>query len=282
MRKLTDLWQVYRVFAVELFCWFNLTFLTFDILYAHSMNKFGHWAEYIPLIFSILAGMILLPSIVQTYRQETIREGYHYWAGFWMGWLSFLVGFSGFIFHLHSSFFEQMTMQSLVYAAPFVAPLAYAGIGLLLLLNRNLPPDSKEWGRWITFLALGGFAGNFVLSVTDHAQNGFFYVTEWIPVVTSALVTGFLLTVVVINADRKFYNICFGVLAIQFLVGILGFFFHILGNITDPSSDIVTSFIYGAPAFAPLLFPNLAILGVFGVWDLYLKRDDSSIARNPV
>ena len=45
---------------------------------------------------------------------------------------------------------------------------------------------------WVTFFALGGFAGNFVLSLCDHAQNGFFAASEWIPVVAGATAVGFL------------------------------------------------------------------------------------------
>jgi len=63
-------------------------------------------------------------------------------------------------------------------SAPFAAPLAYAGLGLLVLLNRMVPAESPEWGWWIVFLALGGFAGNLALSLTDHAQNGFFNALE--------------------------------------------------------------------------------------------------------
>ena len=33
---------------------------------------------------------------------------------------------------------------------------------------------AREWAQWMLLLALGGFVGNFVFSLTDHAQNGFF------------------------------------------------------------------------------------------------------------
>jgi len=42
-----------------------------------------------------------------------------------------------------------------------------------------------EWPLWAIFLALGGFVGNFTFSVTDHAQNGFYHSSEWIPVCSS-------------------------------------------------------------------------------------------------
>jgi hypothetical protein len=41
-------------------------------------------------------------------------------------------------------------------------------------MNRMVAAGTVEWGRWVLLLALGGFAGNLVLSLCDHAQNGFF------------------------------------------------------------------------------------------------------------
>jgi hypothetical protein len=65
---------------------------------------------------------------------------------------------------------------------PFAAPLAYTGLGFLLIMNRMVVSDSIEWGQWVLLVALGGFIGNFVFSLTDHAENGFFYSIEWGPV----------------------------------------------------------------------------------------------------
>ena len=85
-----------------------------------------------------------------------------------------VIGLTGVILHLDSQFFHARTLRSLTYAAPFAAPLAYTGLGLLLIVNRMVEPDDIEWAQWVLLLALGGFAGNFVFSLTDHAMNGFF------------------------------------------------------------------------------------------------------------
>ena len=50
--------------------------------------------------------------------------------------------------------------------SPFAAPLAYTGLGLLLIANRLVDPQSPEWAYWILLLALSGFIGNFVFSLT--------------------------------------------------------------------------------------------------------------------
>ena len=123
-----------------------------------------------------------------------------------VGWLSVLVGLGGVLYHLESRFFLDRTLKSLTYAAPFAAPLAYTGLGFLLLMNRMVAARSAEWARWVIFLALGGFFGNFVLSLTDHASNGFFAKTEWIPVISSALATGFLIVPLVLDRDAAIHG----------------------------------------------------------------------------
>ena len=77
-----------------------------------------------------------------------------------------------------------------------------------------VPRASAEWDRWVAFFALGGFLGVFVLALCDHAQNGFFYATEWWPVISSGLAAGFL-AVALIDRRNAFLRICFGVLALR-------------------------------------------------------------------
>jgi hypothetical protein len=67
-----------------------------------------------------------------------------------------IVGLPGVIFHLESQFFYERTIRSLTYSAPFAAPLAYTGLGLLLIMNRMLDSETREWAQWVLMLALGG------------------------------------------------------------------------------------------------------------------------------
>jgi hypothetical protein len=135
------------------------------------------------------------------------------------------------------------------------------------------------------FLACGGFIGNFGLSLVDHAQNGFFYPTEWIPVVASAFAITFLMTSVVRGPDRKFDVWTGGVMMIQILVGVLGFYLHARGNLHSPFDSWWDKFIYGAPIFAPLLFANLALLALLGLaatWQSQVGEDESSTSGIPI
>jgi hypothetical protein len=178
------------------------------------------------------------------------------------------------VLHLRSQFFQQQTLASLVYAAPFAAPLAYTGIGLLLIMNRMVAEESKEWALWIIFLALGGFVGNFLFSVTDHAQNGFYHSTEWIPVVSSAMAVGFLVVPLLMDVSFDYLKICAVVMLLQALVGIVGFILHMRANIRASGPTLFDRFVFGAPAFAPMLFPDLVLLALIGLWALrqYLRE----------
>jgi hypothetical protein len=251
-----DLW-------LEVFLLFNFACLTGDILLAHSENSFRNRAEYIPLWFSGGAALLLLFGLFSRIKSQSLALWK--WTGYGVGWISVAVGIAGVAYHLESSFFYERTLRSLTYAAPFAAPLAYVGLGCLLLMNRMVPFPTKEWAKWTLLLTLGGFAGNFALSLSDHAVNGFYHWTEWIPVFCCALAVGFLILLFSGEESARFSKLCASVLALQILVGVAGFFLHGLADLRGPSASLVQNVIHGAPPFAPMLLPNLALLGLLGL-----------------
>ncbi len=250
---------------LEGFVLVNLAFLGPDIYLAHSTNSFRHWAEYIPYYFSLGAPVVLLIALAALWLGA---KGVWRDLGYAVGFTAVAVGVAGLILHLGSRFFAEQTLESLVYTAPFAAPLAYTGIGLLLVMNRMVDRDSPEWPRWVLLLALGGFVGNFVFSVADHAQNGFFYWEEWIPVASSAFAVAFLLVPFLMDVGRPYLTACVVVLLVQVAVGLLGFYYHNAANLAGPAPEFLANIIYGAPPFAPLLLPNLVLLAFVGLWPL--------------
>jgi hypothetical protein len=242
--------------ALEAFIAGNLGFLAVDIALAHAANHFARREEWWPVVFSVVATLALLPGLFSARLRSNA-------VGMLVGFGSIAVGVVGMVFHLRSAFFETQTLAALVYSAPFAAPLAYVGLGLLLLMTRMEP--RPRWDGWVLFLALGGFVGNLALSLLDHAQNGFFARTEWIPVVVAAFTTSFLFMTVAEPADDKVHRVTAYVLGAAVLTGVLGFVLHLLGNQHRPG-PVVDRMIYGAPVFAPLLFADLALLAAIGLW----------------
>jgi hypothetical protein len=135
-------------------------------------------------------------------------------------------------------------------------------------------PNSEEWAQWVLFMALGGFIGNFVFSLSDHAENGFFYRSEWVAVVASAIAVGFLVTPLLVRVSKGFLALCAAVLVLEAGVGLWGFVLHAQRNLAGPSIHAFENFIYGAPPLAPLLFPNLVALGLLALWRLSLIQHD--------
>ncbi len=250
---------------IEIFVLANLSFLALDIFIAHSANAFSHPAEWIPFYFSVGAPLLLVLELGLNWRAKQQR---HRLIGFWVGGCSSVVGIAGLLWHLNGSFFEYQTLKSLVYTAPFIAPLAYTGLGCLLIMNRMVKHEEMEWSLWLVFFGLGGFFGNFVLALCDHAQNGFFVAAEWISVIASAFAVSFLVVAVLRQTDRLLLKACVVVMFFQILVGLLGFGLHLFANLRGPATSLASNFIYGAPLFAPLLFTDLAILALIGLWDM--------------
>lgn len=247
---------------IELFVLANFAGLILDIFLAHSENQFRRESEYIPLVFSVVATLTLAFVIPLRRRWPAVWRD----VGHLVGWSAVIVGLAGVILHLDSRFFYDRTIRSLTYAAPFAAPLAYTGLGLLLLVNRLVDADTLEWAQWILLLGLGGFMGNFVFSLTDHAQNAFFNPLEWIPVVSSALAIGFLLVPFIVRISVPYLWLCAAVLLVQGLVGLAGFVLHAAADLRQPGMTLFERVLSGAPPMAPLLFPNLVLLASIALW----------------
>jgi hypothetical protein len=260
--------------CIEWFVISNLAFLGLDIAIAHQENGFREHAEWVPIAFSAIAPFVLVPGALRIGSSNVTRT-----LDLVVAAISIVVGVLGMVFHLESAFFEDRTLRALVYSAPFVAPLAYVGVGLLLALVRLEKADSIELGRWTLFLALGGCIGNLGLSLLDHAQNGFFDALEWIPVVAAAFACGFL-GVALVDGSRLMLRACLMVCAVQAIVGFVGFVLHMLADAHQPAVSIAQRFIHGAPAFAPLLFTNIAVLAAIGIWIL-LRAESLSLEKLP-
>ena len=118
---------------VEVFVAANLGILAADIYIAHSVNQFAKPPEYIPLYVSLAGAGALAISVALGWIASMLRV----WrmTGYLIGWAAILTGLAGVLFHLDSRFFQERTLNSVTYAAPFAAPLAYTGLGFLLLAS---------------------------------------------------------------------------------------------------------------------------------------------------
>jgi hypothetical protein len=270
-------WSVDHQLWIELFVLFNLGGLVADIFLAHSENHFRRGTEYVPLYFSAVATLALAFIVPLRTRWPAVWRD----VGHLIGWLAIGVGVAGVILHLDSRFFDERTLRSLTYAAPFAAPLAFTGLGLLLILNRLVDTAALEWAQWVMLLALGGFVGNFVFSLSDHAQNGFFNPMEWLPVISSAFAIGFLAVLFLMPVRASYLQWCWRVLIAQGVVGLIGFVFHAATVFRQSGPTLFDRVLSGAPPMAPLLFPNLVILAWIALqsWTRFLHEVRPRLSR---
>lgn len=248
---------------LDLFLLSNVSFMAVDIWIAHSYNNFHHTGEWIPFWYSII-GTILL-TLTGLLTKFNPLATLHKVSGYTIGLTGVIIGFVGLYFHLESQFFQEWTLSSLIYTAPFMAPLAFSGQGFLLMLNRS-KLDGNDWNRWVLFLAGWGALGNLGLALADHAQNGFWHATEWIPVIFGAFaVSSLILATWYEKMNLAFLRYLVIVMLLQIGVGVLGFVLHVYANLGPDLGFVYEKFVYGAPAFAPLLFADVAALALLGL-----------------
>lgn len=270
MRALLRFWNARKAFLLEGFLVFNLAVLAADILLAHAVNSFARPSEWIPFVFSIVSTLVLGPVFLWSWVKNDLGKGRLLVLVF--GFASVAVGLAGMGFHLQSQFLREQSIKHLVYTAPFVAPLAYSGVGTLLIFNRLYWLD-RDWAYGVAFGALGGYFGNFVLALCDHAQNGFFHPAEWLAVAASALATGFVAAAILLGSRSKaFLHWLLAVLALQVAVGTAGFAFHARANLEGEVQSVLERFIHGAPTFAPMLLVNISILAAFAWLEWFLGQ----------
>ena len=120
-----------------------------------------------------------------------------------------------------------------------------------------------------------------------HAINAFAHPAEWVPVAFSVVASAVLLLSMLLgglrptlpaadaegrlgtrqrHARRLGMAVGWGSVAVG--VGVLGFYFHVRANLAYPAASLTERFLYGAPAFAPLLFADLALLALLAFWAL--------------
>ena len=91
------------------------------------------------------------------------------------------------------------------------------------------------------------------------------------PVAASAIAIGFMAVPLLMRVSRQYIDLCAAILLLEAGVGLWGFVLHAMGNLRGPSVHAFDNFIHGAPPMAPLLFPNLMVLGIIALWQLRLS-----------
>jgi predicted ABC-type exoprotein transport system permease subunit len=100
-------------------------------------------------------------------------------------------------------------------------------------------------------------------------------------VIASALAVGFLVVPLILRVNRGYFAICSAVLALQVVLGFAGSALHLQADLQATGQNLFDRIVHGAPVFAPLLFPNLAVLAGIGLWVLAWKHSSDNGSIRP-
>ena len=256
----------------------NELFMGFDTYLAHGLNGTIRWNEWIPIIFGSVAGLLLLLAGVIAYRHRNFAN---ILASF-VFLSSIIVGVLGSYFHITRGAIlqsEPIRIAFFIWAPPFMAPLAFVLVGILgisaawiedpvgsgrLRLSEKISiemPFSKTQAYF--FMVTFGILVTLVSSTLDHARTGFLNNWLWLPLLAPvfAAVVSFLLG---LKTKPEFSDLVIYVTAmiLMALVGVTGFLLHILTDLTPSMQFVLERFLKGAPILAPLLYANMAAMGL--------------------
>lgn len=264
----------------------NQLFLSLDIYLAHSLNGQIQRNEWIPIIFGVVAGLLLLLAGLIALRNRplaTIIANLVLVA-------SMVVGVLGMLFHITrttipgGSLFQQETVNLLIWAPPILGPFMFVLVGIMgisaawieapidsgrlrLLGNRHVQmPYSKT--RAYFFIVAIGILVTTISSVLDHARLNFENRWVWLPLLAGifGIVTAALMGVIARpnRADLTTYS---SAMILLIVVGVVGFILHINSNLLAGGNILIERFLRGSPTLAPLLFANMGLLGLIVLLD---------------
>jgi hypothetical protein len=256
----------------------NFIFTGLDVALAHAVNNFVPAYEWIPILYAPLGAVSSFIVALRSKLSKLVSLTHIFLMA-----LGVVVGILGTAFHANQALnpLGQLTWIWITFASPILAPLSFAGISLVGLygateeaegqpglievpsLGTFKAPISRD--RHFLWLIGLGFAASAVTSIIDHGQYGYtFY--KLIPIVYGLFAMGVVMTL----AFRKKWSggdelTYFWTMIAGIAVGILGFAFHLSGDLADTGQVSLERILVFAPILAPLLYSDLGILGLIVV-----------------
>ena len=265
----------------------NEFFMGLDTYSAHVLNGTIRWNEWIPIIFGISAGILLLIAGMLAKRNRGLANI----IATIVFIASIVVGFLGSYFHIsrgailpYGPILERLRISFLIWAPPAMAPLAFVmvgvlgisaawiedpvGTGKLRITSRKsiqMPFSKTQAYFWMVCF---GILVTLVSAALDHARTGYLNPWLWLPFITPI----FAATVSLLMGLKKKLEysdvmIFFIAMVMMGLVGVIGFFLHLNENLTLSNWQVVERYLRGAPFLAPLLYANMAAMGLITLLD---------------
>lgn len=271
--------------AMLLMAAFNEIMLGLDTLLAHGLNNTILLREWIPIVFGPTAGILLLVAGLIALRNRKTAA----WLATAVFLASIIVGVLGAYFHFVRGVLPtapmgaRVTLNLLVWAPPFLAPFAFAGIGVLgisaawqelptgsgllqLPFNRTVQMPYSKTRAYFFLVSLGTLVA-LVSSALDHARHPWENPWLWLPLIVGVFATAVSAGMGALNRKLTPEDVTIYITAmvLLILVGAVGAYFHIQADLTSQSTIVPERFLRGAPFMSPLLFSNMGIVGLLAL-----------------
>ena len=277
----------------------NLFFLSFDIYLAHSISGTIVPNEWIPIIFGMVGGILLIVAGLIALRNRPLAT----MIATVTLLLSIVVGLMGAYFHWMRGILptgplgQRVTIDLLVWAPPIFGPLMFSFVGifglsaawiedpadsgtLVMMGGRRLQLPYPKTQAYFYIIGMAVLA-TVLSSALDHARLNFADPWLWVPTLIG--VFGVVVAVVLgaINHPTRADLITYIVAMLLLIaVGVVGALLHIQGNLTSQGVVVIERFIHGAPFLAPLLFANVGMLGLVVLLDPHERVWDRAKQKN--
>ncbi len=265
----------------------NELFMGLDTYTAHILNGTIRWNEWIPVIFGTTAAvLLLLAGFLARRRRQTANI-----IATVVFVASIIVGLLGTYFHIsrggmlfHGPIFERIRISFLIWAPPAAAPLAFVLVGILgisaawvedpagsgrlrLSSKRSLQmPFSKTQAYF--WMVCFGILITLVSATLDHARTGFLNPWLWLPLFVP-IFAGVVSFVIGLKQKPDTGEVWayFIAMILMGVAGAIGFFLHLNENLTSTNWMVLERYLRGAPFLAPLLYANMAAMGLIVLLD---------------
>lgn len=252
-----------------------------DIYFAHLLDSVIKPYEWIPIIFSPIAGIVMFLAGWISLKN---RPAANLLASVVMA-ACLVVGGLGSYYHLRwtiqttAPVGHQITTQMLMYGPPLLGPLTFILIALIGLsaIWIESPVDSGRLSLWGSrfvqmptnktqayFIWVGLFVlATVISSVLDHSRTGFRNPWLWLPTVIGVFATIVSVGAGMLNRLNKVELWTYLIsMLLMMAVGVVGFILHVESNLVRDGIVVMERFLRGAPFMAPLLFANMGLLGL--------------------
>ncbi|MDR3542126.1 MAG: hypothetical protein P4L69_14325 [Desulfosporosinus sp.] len=256
----------------------NYLIIFVDVFIAHALNRFIPIYEWIPIVFSPIAALAAILLLIKP--ELSLTKFFNILTNF----SGVVIGILGFGFHLQgSSAGNVVSFSGLTSGNPVFAPLAFIALGSIgLLTTLDDHPNSRKYNitqktRWLLISTALWFLATALVAYFDHAQTGFTNLYTWIPLYMGIFAAMILLFQAYSYPERGLSLLLGTTMFLSFVVGLLGFAFHLSADLAGRGNILLSRVFYQAPGLAPLLFCDLGIWGVLVFLEpLTIKEEEST------